>query len=318
MWSSIAKLLPQENVIWGGKVTALDIRGHQVVLNDGRIIKYKHCISTMPLDITLHHFGRDDLASRLEYSSSHIIGIGLRGNVPHGRKCWFYFPEDNCEFYRVTCFSTYAEGNTPPASKLLPTLWVGNTRQPSASEPKAGPYWSLMFEINESKYKPVKLETIFEDTIRGAIAVNLLTESSEIVSLYHSRINHGFPTPTVHRDSVLDEALPLLKAHNFMSRGRFGGYKYEVSNQDHSVTIGVEAVDHILFGTAEVTHSFPQVVGRSRNNDLAYNVVSMSTDIEAEDAPVAASGTAVHGPTTLAPRNPTQPSSPKVSKQAAV
>ena len=29
-------------------------------------------------------------------SSSHIIGIGIRGNCPHGLKCWLYYPEDNC------------------------------------------------------------------------------------------------------------------------------------------------------------------------------------------------------------------------------
>ena len=36
------------------------------------------------------------------YSSSHIIGIGVRGHSPHDTKCWLYFPEDDCPFYRVT------------------------------------------------------------------------------------------------------------------------------------------------------------------------------------------------------------------------
>ena len=31
-------------------------------------------------------------------------------------------------------------------------------RAPDSSEPAAGPYWSLMFEISESKYKPVSME----------------------------------------------------------------------------------------------------------------------------------------------------------------
>ena len=32
-------------------------------------------------------------------------------------------------------------------------------------------------------------------------------------------------------------------------RRRFGSYKYEVANQDHSLMLGVECVDNILFGT---------------------------------------------------------------------
>ena len=46
----------------------------------------------------------------------------MRGRCPHGLKCWLYFPEDNCPFYRTTVFSHYADKNTPPPSKKLPTL----------------------------------------------------------------------------------------------------------------------------------------------------------------------------------------------------
>jgi len=52
-------------------------------------------------------------------SSSHIVGIGLRGQCPLGLKCWLYFPESNCPFYRTTVFSHYAPKNCPsPDSKL--------------------------------------------------------------------------------------------------------------------------------------------------------------------------------------------------------
>ena len=55
-------------------------------------------------------------------SSSHIIGIGVRGKCPHGLKCWLYFPEDNCPFYRTTVFSHYAKKNCPADDVKLPTL----------------------------------------------------------------------------------------------------------------------------------------------------------------------------------------------------
>ena len=49
----------------------------------------------------------------LEYSSTHVIGVGLSGTAPEQfkTKCWMYFPESNCPFYRVTHFSHYAPAN---------------------------------------------------------------------------------------------------------------------------------------------------------------------------------------------------------------
>ena len=40
-------------------------------------------LTTIPLDITLKWIDQPALANRLTYSSSHIIGLGLRGENPH-------------------------------------------------------------------------------------------------------------------------------------------------------------------------------------------------------------------------------------------
>ena len=102
-----------------------------------------------------------------------------------------------------------------------------------------------------AEFKPVNLDTIVEETIQGAIATAMIASTDEIVSIYYRRIEHGYPTPCLQRDEVLAEALPMLKKQNIWSRGRFGSYKYEVANQDHSCMIGVEAVDNMLLGTKE-------------------------------------------------------------------
>ncbi len=47
---------------------------------------------------------------------------------------------------------------------------------------------------------------------------------------------------------MLEKALPWLRSAGIWSRGRFGSYKYEVGNQDHSLMLGVEAADNVLFG----------------------------------------------------------------------
>jgi protoporphyrinogen oxidase len=243
-------------------VASIDAPNKTILFADGSSLGYNRLLSTLPLDLTLRWVGRDDLAERLTYSSSHIIGIGLRGVNPHDLKCWLYYPEDDCPFYRCTVFSHYAEKNVPSADSLLPTLRHGDGTAPLSSAPQPGPYWSLMFEVSESReHKPVDLRTIVEETIRGALNTELLSPTDEIVSIFHRRLEHGYPTPCLKRDGVLQEALPMLKsAHSIWSRGRFGSYKYEVGNQDHSCMLGVEAADNILYGAKEFTLFHPSLV----------------------------------------------------------
>ena len=137
-----------------------------------------------------------------------------------------------------------------------------------------------MFEISESSYKHVSqcsttlgqstYPRIVLDSLLGAVATNLISPSDDIVSIYHRRLEHGYPTPSLSRDSVLDDALPELRKYNIWSRGRFGSYKYEIANQDHSLMLGVEAVDNILFGCHEVTLDHPNIVNQKKNTQLRY------------------------------------------------
>lgn len=144
-----------------------------------------------------------------------------------------YFPEDNCPFYRATIFSNYSPNNQPTAEVKLATQRLASGDKPSSSAPQAGPYWSIMLEVSESSHKPVNQETLLEDCIKGLIDTDLLDPEDEIVSTYVRRFDHGYPTPSLERDSALAEALPYLKEKDVLSRGRFGAWTYEVGNQDH-------------------------------------------------------------------------------------
>lgn len=70
---------------------------------------------------------------------------------------------------------------------------------------------------------------------------------------------------------MLAKAQPWLRERGIWSRGRFGAYKYEVANQDHSVMLGVEAADNMLFGAKEVTLSHPNIVNVKKNTELLYS-----------------------------------------------
>jgi protoporphyrinogen oxidase len=208
IWKGVARLLPPANCRLGpaNRVVDVDLRDKTVTFKDGKKLQFGSLISTLPLDLLLRMPGvnRPDLADRLHYSSSHIIGIGIRGISPHGLKCWLYYPENNCPFYRCTVFSHYAEANCPGKGTKLPTLCRGDGTSPATSEAREGPYWSLMFEVSESaKFKPVDMTpktlgggagtwpTVVLETLLGAINTKLIRADDEIVSIYHRRIQHG-------------------------------------------------------------------------------------------------------------------------------
>jgi hypothetical protein len=177
-----------------------------------------------------------------------------------------YFPEDDCPFYRATIFSNYSPDNQPAASKKLPTIQLANG-SPPAKDLKEGPYWSIMLEVSESPVKPVDVSSLLKDSIQGLVNTGLLQPTDEIVSTYHRRFDHGYPTPSLEREGVLRKLLPALQAKGIYSRGRFGSWRYEVGNQDHSFMLGVEAVDNIVNGAIELTLNYPDFVNGRKNDE---------------------------------------------------
>ncbi|KAK7552571.1 UDP-galactopyranose mutase [Phyllosticta citricarpa] len=273
IWKAVANTLPKEKTRYGpnSTVTKVDADAKKVTLKDGTTVHYKQLVSTMSVDFLADAMGDKelvDLTKGLYYSTTHVVGVGIRGERPEriGDKCWLYFPESDCPFYRATIFSNYSPYNQPQASEKLPTLYRANGEKTS-SEPKEGPYWSIMLEVSQSGMKPVDVENLLKDSIQGLVNTEMLKPEDEIVSTYHRAFDHGYPTPSLERDGVLKQLLPKLQSRDIWSRGRFGSWKYEVGNQDHSFMLGVEAVDNIVNGQVELTLNYPDFVNGRANTE---------------------------------------------------
>jgi protoporphyrinogen oxidase len=274
IWIAVANTLPDEKKRFGktGTVTKIEADKKRATFADGTVVKYDKLINTMALDHLAEKMGDKhlaDLTKGLFYSSTHVLGVGIRGERPEriGDKCWLYFPEDDCPFYRATIFSNYSPNNQPHKEVKLATQQLANGSKPKSTEPQEGPYWSIMVEVSESSMKAVNHETLLKESIQGLINTEMIMPEDEIVSTYHRCFEHGYPTPSLEREGVLTQALPYLQDKDIWSRGRFGSWRYEVGNQDHSFMLGVEAADNIVNGAVELTLNYPDFVNGRKNTE---------------------------------------------------
>jgi UDP-galactopyranose mutase len=227
------------HVTLGRSAERIDVARKRVRFADGGSESYDVLISTLPLDLLCREVITPPLptrvqqaAARLRHSGGIMVGVGIRQPCP-STMSWMYFPESNCPFYRVTYLSNYSPHMTPDART----------------------HYSLLCETSYSEFKPIDRRSIVDDTLRGLVASGVLAERDldDVVDVWCHEVAYSYPTPTLERDAVLAEAIPFLEAHGVYSRGRFGMWKYEVSNTDHSLMQGVELVDRLLHGSAETT-----------------------------------------------------------------
>jgi UDP-galactopyranose mutase len=223
----------QDNLRLKSPLASVDTTEKEVVLSDGTREPYDHLLSTIPMDILVSSMNGEvpdpirDHASRLRHSGSMIVGVGIRQPAPSTR-CWMYFPEDNCPFYRCTYLSNYSPEVVPDART----------------------HYSILAEISCSEFKVEDRDCIVEQTIQGLINTRMIRpeDRKDIVDTYVIERDYTYPIPGLERDAALEAIHPFLESRDIYSRGRFGAWRYEVGNMDHSVAQGVEWVNRIICG----------------------------------------------------------------------
>jgi len=240
IWTKAVANLGPDQVRLNTGISQIETNSRTVFLCDGSRLKYSSLLSTMPLDTLLRLvIDRPDLSALtigLRKSSALLFGFGISGRIPtryrgvHTFQC----PESNVPFWRVTIPSNVAPGNVPDAEQ----------------------YYSILCEISLPFSDHLTISDELRDQVRNGLdEIGLIAFNALIVSRFERVLPHGYPLPFTGRDELLSTIHQRLLAADIVSRGRFGGWRYEVSNQDYAFTQGVEAIRFLASGVPEAIYT---------------------------------------------------------------
>ncbi|CAI4227173.1 unnamed protein product [Auanema sp. JU1783] len=233
VWGSMAKKLPSTWFKFNTKIVGVNPKEKTVNYiekgsDEVKTMEYDVLLNAAPIDILIKE---TKLCSELEvlHNKVFVVGIGLKKPMTEFLEnfTWLYFPDKNVPFFRVTILSRYGEV-TPDGDK----------------------YWSVMCECARPIDDTDTEEQVVEQAINGLVVKSMIKREA-IASVYSTTLPYGYPIPTTNRDTELARAHRELEKHSIYSRGRFGGWKYEVSNQDHCFVQGKEFIDRVVLNEPE-------------------------------------------------------------------
>jgi len=247
IWRKLADRIAPERIKLGTSLVALDVANRLARFDDGTTEHFAHLISTIPLIRLAEMTGKAPLIQRarqLRYTHVQVVGVAPSTPIPDSLrdKTWIYTPEEKAPFYRVTPFSIFSPDHVPDPSKQC----------------------SFLCEISYPGTDRAERRDMTAATLKGLRDIGLVDCDPSTTHIHNMWAEFGYPVPTTDRDAILNDVLPELETMRLYSRGRFGGWKYEVANMDHSLMQGVEVVDRILDGATEVTLPTPNIVNAGK------------------------------------------------------
>ena len=94
IWKAVYRTLPEERFNFNKTIVRIEGKNRVAHFSDGTTVGYKSMISTMPLDEICEIIDEAEplraTSRSLIFSSTHVIGVGIRGTLPPriGDKCW--------------------------------------------------------------------------------------------------------------------------------------------------------------------------------------------------------------------------------------
>jgi protoporphyrinogen oxidase len=232
------RYIPSTRIWLNAAVVAVDSNRCEVLLADGRHVRYGRLISTIPLPVMVNLLGgavppaiRQRTAG-LKHNTVHTVNIGLDGTDLATKQSihWIYFPEESTIFHRVSFPCNLSPWMVPRGCS------------------------SIQVEISESVYRPCDRATLIQQSLEHLVRVGILKEGearpasdggrvrvAEVVTLDPAYVIYDLR----HRENTRS-IRNYLRRLNISTKGRFGEWEY--LNMDHAILSGKAAAEEEAAG----------------------------------------------------------------------
>jgi protoporphyrinogen oxidase len=196
----------QVPVHYNDPAVAIDWREQTVRTSSGRLLRYQHLVSTMPLP-DLAGLLRDaptaviEAAAALRATSVTYWDVGLAGKNRPGSPHWIYFPEPNLPFYRVGSASAVASALAPPDHR------------------------SYYVEVSHPRGTPCPAGDT--EVLSGLRRVGLLGAQQEPVTLERSTVDCAYVIMDAAYGGARSTLHEWLAEQHILSVGRYGDWTYD-------------------------------------------------------------------------------------------
>lgn len=223
----------REKIKFNKEIVKIDEDKKIIYFADGTYDIYDALINTMPMNLLGEKLQNNNKPrpwrQELLHNGSLITYVQLDTIVDKDKK-WIYYPNVD-SFHRVVFQSNYSSiATTLDHSLLLVETSYSNIKYP---------YYNI--KTDEIKND---LETHNNNILRDLEKVGLL--KGNVVKIKNFDMPYAYPVPTIGRNSFIQKMVEYTENKDIYTRGRFGLWKYEYGNMDHSVMQGVEVIDKIL------------------------------------------------------------------------
>jgi protoporphyrinogen oxidase len=210
----------------GHELTAINFSRRVVEFRNGRRVRYRQLISTIPLpELFRRADGLSAAVKRWVDGLVHVsvtnvnLGVDRPTIVPYH---WIYFPEPRIPFYRVGFPSNLTPSVAPPGQSLIS---VESSHRPE---------------------RPANRTVAIEQAVSGLRAAGLLRADDRITMREVVEIPYAYVIFNRKRPNLLAQLQRLLRGAGVRSIGRYGAWEH--SSMEDAVRQGKEAAESILRG----------------------------------------------------------------------
>jgi protoporphyrinogen oxidase len=217
---ALADAVGRDRIHVNTAVASLDLAGRVAHLADGRTLRFRNLVNTMPLTSLVKSTQAvpeavRTHAGRLRATPVTYFNVGVRGTLGV-RDHWVYVPEADWPMYRVGSFSNAVPTMAPPG------------------------HGSLYIELSDRDTPP---EALKPRVIEGLIAMGFLESADQVLFMEARHIPNAYVIYDFHYHESRAAVHAWLAAQGASSIGRYGDWNY--SSMEDALIDGRRAAERL-------------------------------------------------------------------------